>query len=95
MEGKEKRFLDRFDKDSARAEEGTNPFMHDANLYDENEDRAGERYDLATGKPIDNSGEIGLEKLPTADEIDGAIDPETDDDEAARWLRENDPNLQG
>lgn len=41
--------------------------MHDTNLFDENESRAGERYDLATGEPFDNSrttlGQLGLDQV--------------------------------
>ena len=35
--------------------------LHWGNLYDENEDRAGETTDLATGRPIDNSDSLSQE----------------------------------
>ncbi len=63
---------------------------HFSNLFDQDEDRAGEKTDLATGQPIDNSTDLGLEHLTIHD-----LPPHSDDDsddEAARWLRANDPN---
>jgi hypothetical protein len=69
---------------------------HFDNLFDENEDRAGERYDLATGRPIDNSTEAAPGDELTAierrasdlsqDALGSIDEPE---DEATRWLRKN------
>lgn len=69
---------------------------HFDNLFDVNEDRAGERYDLSTGKPIDNSTAAApgdeltpIERHaadPSQDALGSIDEPE---DEAARWLREN------
>lgn len=65
---------------------------HQNNLYDQNEDASGELLDLATGKPIDNSGDEAADlHLDTV--VHGASDAlpdlEEEDDEAARWLREH------
>ena len=64
---------------------------HVSNLFDENETRfGGDRIDLATGKPIDNASSNTLDGL----EVHDVLTPlEEEDDEAAKWLRENDPNL--
>src|SRR4051812_33279833 len=63
---------------------------HVSNLFDENETRfGGDRIDLATGKPIDNASSDPLDGLKVHD----FAPIEEDDDEAARWLRENDPDL--
>jgi hypothetical protein len=66
--------------------------LHNEDLHDENEDRAGEKVNLATGKPIDNSTYTGMENMSvvepnnTSEDIMGALPDE--DDEAAKWLRE-------
>jgi hypothetical protein len=62
---------------------------HNSNLFDQDEDRAGEKVDLATGTPIDNSTDHGLGGLT----IHQTPHVESDDknDAAAKWLRENDP----
>lgn len=72
--------------------------LHADNLFDENEDFAGEKVDLATGKPIDNS-------TATSEHIDGIVTRKADqapigkvveaEDAAERWLRENDPTHPG
>lgn len=67
---------------------------HFSDLYDQDEDAAGQRINEATGKPINNSpavtgnDEIFREIEPDAksDDVLGAIPPEND--EAARWLSE-------
>jgi len=89
--------LESLTKGSARHEEGEGRFvgMHSENLFDQDEDGAGERRNLATGRPFDNSTETGLETLSireTKDDFEdllGRVDDGTDDDEAARWLAEN------
>lgn len=65
--------------------------MHFSNLHDQDEDQSGEKIDLATGKPYNNSSETGHEKLSelTEDELDKIED---DEDAATKWLRENDPD---
>ena len=72
---------------------------HFNNLYDENEDRAGQEIDESTGKKIMNSPPVegADEKLrlivnnSRSEDVLGAL-PE-DDDAAAKWLRDNDPDL--
>lgn len=69
--------------------------MHSSNLYDQDEDAGGERVDLATGKPYDNSTATA-EQIDNLSEREGFEEEEGDDatdDEAARWLAENDPDL--
>jgi hypothetical protein len=69
------------------------PSLHNDNLFDEDEDAYGERRDLATGKPIDNSTYTGMEGLTevlpedSSEDVLGTV--KDDDDEAGRWLREN------
>jgi|GEM_PF-6845115 len=63
---------------------------HNSNLFDQNEDRAGEKTDLATGKPIDNSTDLGFEHL-TIREGNPEESETEENDAAAQWLRENDP----
>lgn len=72
------------------------------NLYDQDEDSHGETTDLATGEKIDNSTfqatdehEISVrESFPhDGDGDDASIDKETVNDDAAKWLQENDPEL--
>jgi hypothetical protein len=68
--------------------------MHHDNLFDENETRGGEHYDLSTGQPIDNSTDDELKQLLASGGYvsDGAPAAELDEnDEAAKWLAENDP----
>jgi hypothetical protein len=68
---------------------------HDSNLYDQNESRAGERIDLATGKPINNDGNDPA----AADHTLRIVEPGVSDvlppikeenDQGLKWLREND-----
>ena len=54
--------------------------LHFDNLYDEDEDRAGEKIDLATGEPIDNSDSLRHEMESTGINI---IDPS--DYDAGEW----------
>ena len=61
-------------------------------LYDEDQDRAGERTDLATGKPIDNSTFTATEDLIEVAESELNETKEEMDDEADKWLKENDPD---
>lgn len=68
---------------------------HSANLYDQNEDAAGEVVDLATGKKINNSGNVvigGKLSRVEAGTTDALPDLKEEEDAAAKWLRENDPN---
>lgn len=64
---------------------------HFSNLFDQDEDRAGEKTDLATGRPIDNSTDHGIDQLSVHHDIPAEV-KDDEDDAAARWLRENDPN---
>ena len=68
---------------------------HFNNLFDQDEDVAGQKIDEATGKPIDNSSTVeNLEEQLITVEPDSKSDdmlgklPEPDD-AAARWLREH------
>ena len=98
----ESNFLDDFDDEApARHDEGKFAGFHSENLYDEDEDGAGEKTRLDTGKPIDNSTYTGMETLRNqepgeggSEDVLGAVDDGTHDDEAARWLREHDTDLQ-
>lgn len=77
---------------NAKALEEISLNQHDSDLFDQNEDKAGELYDLATGKRIDNSGPKGLHEELTVIENGGkdALPPlPEEDDEAAKWLRAN------
>lgn len=65
---------------------------HNSNLFDQDEDRSGEKIDLATGKKIDNSTDHGLDNLSVHHDVP-VREQEDEDDAAARWLRENDPDL--
>lgn len=80
----------------AKAEMETGVGDHYNNLYDEDEDRAGQRLDDATGKFIDNSTDtliVGLSE--TSRRMRGSKDalgpvPEDKNDAAAIFLREHD-----
>lgn len=64
---------------------------HSEDLYDQNEDAAGEKINLATGLPFVNDNETP-ELVPTVVERgtrDALPDLEEEDDAAAKWLREN------
>jgi hypothetical protein len=74
------------------AHEAAAGLLHSETLFDQNEDAAGESVNLATGRPIDNSTHTGMEDLRVVDSNHITSD-ESEDDAAARWLRENDPNL--
>jgi hypothetical protein len=80
-------------KERHRDDDGDRSGMHSENFFDQNEDASGETVDLATGKKIDNSTDLGLDGLSILSEID--LDVEDDpvdtggDEEAKRWLREN------
>jgi hypothetical protein len=71
---------------------------HFENLHDENEDRAGEKVNLATGKPIKNSGplesaDMRLSVVKRGKENEDVLGKvEEEEDAAAKWLRENDPD---
>ena len=61
---------------------------HNSNLFDENEDRAGEKVDLATGKAIDNSTDFGLRGLRVHDKLPENGEDEDKDSPGAQWLRD-------
>lgn len=79
------------DKGGRNKEEADNSGLHDADLYDQDEDGSGEKVDLVTGKPIDNSTQTGLEDLRVVNDTHDK--DEHRNDAAAKWLRENDPDL--
>ncbi len=63
---------------------------HNTDLFDLNEGPGGERADLATGKPIDNSKSPVLLSRREAGEMEGSLDEiEDTDKEGEKWLREN------
>lgn len=67
---------------------------HNTNLFDLDEGPGGERVDLATGKSIDNSTELGTEHLSLVNQTDleneiPSLVGIDDTDAAAKWLREN------
>jgi hypothetical protein len=70
--------------------------IHNTGLYDLDEDKSGEKVDLATGKPIDNSSsDPGAQKLYAVNGgkrpkgYNDALPPIKDeDDAAAKFLRE-------
>ncbi len=83
------------DRTKTEQEEAKSLSLHIDNLFDQNEDFGGEKVDLATGRPIDNS-------TATSREIDGITARKAGqapigkvveaEDAAEKWLRENDPN---
>jgi hypothetical protein len=87
--------------DNLKARDETVGFLgtHDSDLYDQDEDRAGERRNLATGSPIDNSSEVPgtpiIHSTLKRTVGEDALPPEVgfDDDAAANWLKENDTGL--
>ncbi len=73
--------------------------MHTSNLFDEDEDFAGQKVDEGTGERIDNST-ARIEDLDRLDVLDGDVlqkpsdyDKAIEEDEAAKWLAEHDPKL--
>ncbi len=84
--------------DKAEEELRNLPGHHSYDLYDQNESASGEKTDLATGRPIDNTGEESTDaQLQVVDSGAGhedALPPVRErDDAAARWLRENDTDF--
>jgi hypothetical protein len=86
------------------------PEHHFANLHDLDEDVAGEKLDPATGKAINNSGDVETadtkvhafhRRLRGSQDVLGALPPEADkrnkkaDQAAEDWLRQNDPDHPG
>ncbi len=73
--------------------------QHYESLYDENEDKGGEKTNLATGESYDNSTYTGMEDMREveADKIDAPENDDVDelsrlvskDPEAKRWLDEH------
>lgn len=96
-EGRENRgklLLDGTTRHADEYEEGGG--LHFDNLYDQNEDEAGEKVDLATGEPIDNStaknGDIDPEVVVREGRVVELDLRETGKDNAGeKWLRKNDP----
>jgi len=94
------RFIfDREDEPNSRnREESENSSLHDADLYDLNEDQAGQIIDEATGKKIDNSTVTGFESLNIVDAEHLERNPHQDFDDkkdhfTTEWLKKNDPNF--
>lgn len=85
------------DKHNKRAlEEGGNPNFHWGNLFDLDEDPAGNRHDPATGEKIDNSTYTGLEVLgeiaikdTSVPDVLGKIPGRKEDKIADEWMRHN------
>lgn len=78
----------------ARDEKSELPGHHSENLFDQNEDAAGEKIDLATGKPFvnDNDSVVAVSSNLYAVEAgskDALPDLPEENDAAAQWLREN------
>lgn len=67
--------------------------MHNQGLHDQDEDSAGEKVDLATGKEFDNSTDTDERHLTiikgghNSEDVLGALPEEND--AAAKWLREH------
>ncbi|GAC1499890.1 MAG: hypothetical protein NVS1B10_03050 [Candidatus Saccharimonadales bacterium] len=86
-------------KDTVPASRDTGVYLHFDNLFDLDETATGEKYDLATGKPIDNStetdlgliGEEGHIVIPggSSSDVLGKIPESSDDAAANEWLRNN------
>ena len=79
----------------ARSEFKERAGHHTEDLFDQDEDAAGEKVNLATGKPIENSksrlpDDIRVREVAQEGDIMGPV--EKDEDEAEKWLRKNDPN---
>lgn len=66
---------------------------HSENLYDVNEDAAGEKVNLADGRPFQNDNTVEAPDLEVhavePGTRDALPDLEEEDDAAAKWLREN------
>lgn len=85
------------DKNTRNGEESSNDRLHGSDLFDQDEDSAGEKYDLATGKPIDNSTVTELDGLTITDENDNNKDNDleelkdaiSNDKEASEWLKKH------
>lgn len=83
-----------FENDRAADESEDLISLHTENLFDQNEDMAGEKVNLATGEPINNDGPTDYEELSVIDAAPHATGdalpplPE-EEDAAAKWLREN------
>lgn len=76
--------------------------LHDETLYDQDEDRAGNLHNLATGNRFDNSTYTGQEDLGVVDvnghhpdgheDILPPLKDAIEQDAAAAWLAEHDPD---
>ncbi len=88
-----------FDSSTERAgreaEDVASGAFHNENLYDQNEDNHGEKIDLGTGKPFDNSTFLATDEpeltVIKEEELPKSHEDEMGDDPAAKWLQENDP----
>lgn len=73
---------------------------HSEDLYDQDEDRAGEKMNLATGENFNNSESDpahfkNLKILEPTGSADVLPPLREEEDAAAKWLRENDPKYNG
>jgi len=84
----------RGENNRAEDEAGELSGHHSENLYDQNEDGAGEKVNLATGRQFVNDNDT----VEAARNLMHAVEPgerdalppiEEEDDAAAKWLREN------
>jgi hypothetical protein len=71
--------------------------IHHEGLYDLDEDMSGEKYNLADGKPINNStedpGKPELIEVEPHESSEDALPPlPEEEDEATEWLKKNQPN---
>ncbi len=66
--------------------------LHFSNLHDQDEDGAGEKVDLGTGKVINNSTDTGMGGLRITKEVPVEAD-DRDDDEAALWIKAEEERL--
>ena len=82
----------------ARDEFRARSIHHSDDLFDQNESPSGEKVDLSTGLPIDNSTSTGMEDLEVTEVgKEDALPPlarqedEAEEDKAEKWLRAHDP----
>ena len=84
----------------AKYEKPTTGSVHFTDLHDEQEDRAGQKFDESTGERIDNTQDVGHELLSQIEiakikrkagneDLLGDIADDSDSDPAAAWLRKH------
>lgn len=85
---------DKYEQGRERAKNIGIPDTHSMDLFDLDETTDGEKTDLATGKPINNSTDSGLTGISVrritkqkGEDLLGDIDDGMDNDPAAVWLR--------